>query len=414
MMPHLLPHSPHPHRALPKAAAGVLALLAAALTACTSTATSTQQPRPVDTTVAQLTGAGSTFDAPFFNLAFPAYRRDHPGVAVSYAAVGSSAGITRFAAGQVNFGATDVPASTADLAAAHGGPALQVPVVLGAVAVAYNVLTLSDTPLKLTGPVLAKIFLGQITKWNDPALTALNPGAHLPDAYINVVHRSDGSGTTYIFSNYLSEVSPAWAAAVGTGRSLHWPAGRGADGNGGVAAAIERTAYSIGYAETSYTTGTTLGYAAIANRTGTYTIPTPAAITAAAAAKPAITSGDFSIVNQPAPAAYPICGYSWVLVSASQPSQAAGLALVGLLRWLTGPGQGYAATLGYVALPPATRQLATATLARVTSPGGQSLASGWPARHARRASAGMLTPPARPAWPAAAPAPPTSAPSPAG
>jgi phosphate transport system substrate-binding protein len=219
----------------------VLALLAATLTACTSTATSTTPPRPVDTTVAQLTGAGSTFDAPFFNLAFPTYRRDHPGVAVSYAAVGSSAGINRFAAGQVNFGATDVPASTADLAAARGGPALQVPAVLGAVAVAYNVLNLSNTPLKLTGPVLAKIFLGQITKWNDPALTALNPGASLPNTYISVVHRADGSGTTYIFSNYLSDVSPAWAASPGTGRSLRWPAGTGAQGNGGVAKAISRT-----------------------------------------------------------------------------------------------------------------------------------------------------------------------------
>jgi phosphate transport system substrate-binding protein len=369
----LLPHSPHPHRALPKAAAGVFALLAAALTACTNTATSTAQPTAVDTTVAQLTGAGSTFDEPFFNLAFPAYRQDHPGVAVSYASVGSSAGITRFAAGQVNFGATDVPASTADLAGARGGPALQVPAALGAVAVAYNVLTLSNTPLRLTGPVLASIFLGQITKWNDPALTALNPGASLPDAYINVVHRSDGSGTTYIFSNYLSEVSPAWAASVGTGRSLHWPAGGGADGNAGVAAAIEHTVGSIGYAETSYTTGTALGYAAIANRAGDYTTPTPAAITAAAAAKPAITPGDFSIVNQPGAGAYPICGYSWVLVSASQPSQPAGQALVALLSWLTGPGQVYAANLGYVPLPSAIHQLAAATLARVTGPGGTPL-----------------------------------------
>jgi phosphate transport system substrate-binding protein len=331
-MPRLLPY---PRRSLPRAAVGVLALLAAALSACTSTATSTPHPAAVDTTVAQLTGAGSTFDAPFFNLAFPAYRQDHPGVAVSYASVGSSAGITRFTAGQVNFGATDVPASTADLAAARGGPALQVPVDLGAVAVAYNVLTLSNTPLKLTGPVLAKIFLGQITKWNDPALTALNPSAGLPDAYINVVHRSDGSGTSYIFSNYLSEVSPAWAADVGTGRSLHWPAG-----------------------------------------TGAYTTPTPAAITAAAAAKPAITPQDFSIVNQPGAGAYPICGYSWVLVSASQPSQPVGQALVNLLRWLTGAGQSYAATLGYVALPSAIQQLAAATLGRVTGPDGQQLASG--------------------------------------
>ena len=332
-----------------------------------------QHPHPAAADVADLTGAGSTFDAPFFNLAFPAYQQAHPDVAVNYAAVGSSAGITRFTAGQVNFGATDVPASAADLAGARGGPALQVPVDLGAVAVAYNVLTLSNTPLKLTGPVLAEIFLGQITKWNDPALTALNPGARLPDAYITVVHRSDGSGTTYIFSNYLSEVSPAWDSKVGTGRSLHWPAGLGGNGNGGVAAAIERTQYSIGYVERSYTTGTSLGYAAIANRDGRYTTPTPAAITAAAAAKPAITAQDFSIVNQPGPAAYPICGYSWVLVSASQPSKATGQALVNLLGWLTGPGQAYAATLGYVPLPPAIKQLATATLARVTGPSGSTL-----------------------------------------
>jgi phosphate transport system substrate-binding protein len=351
----------------------VLALLAAALTACSSSATST--PPPATAAVAKLTGAGSTFDAPFFNLAFPAYQQAHPGTGVSYAAVGSSAGISRFTAGQVNFGATDVPASTADLAGAHGGAALQVPVDLGAVAIAYNVQTLSNAPLKLTGPVLAKIFLGMITKWDDPAITALNPDAHLPDAYITVVHRADGSGTTYIFSNYLSSVSPGWASAIGTGRSLHWSAGVGGFGNAGVTTDIERDPGSIGYVETSYTTGTALGYAAIANRDGNYTTPTPAAIAADAAAKPAITATDFSIVNQPGPNAYPIAGYSWVLISASQTSQPTGQALVSLLSWLTHAGQSYAATLGYVPLPPAIKQLATTTLARVTGPGGQALAS---------------------------------------
>jgi phosphate transport system substrate-binding protein len=369
-MPHPLHPGPRPALARPALA---LALLAAALAACTHAATGTPQPVAVAANTVQLTGAGSTFDAPFFNLAFPGYQRDHSGVAVSYAAVGSSAGITRFAAGQVNFGATDVPASPADLAGARGGATVQVPVDLGAVAVAYNVLTLTNTPLKLTGPVLARIFLGQITKWNDPAITALNPGAALPDAFITVVHRSDGSGTTYIFSNYLSEASPAWANAVGTGRSLHWPAGTGADGNPGVAADIARIPYSIGYVERSYTTGTTLGIAAIQNQAGNYTTPTSAAITAAAAGKPAISPADFSIVNQPGPAAYPICGYSWVLLSASQASQSAGHALVSLLSWLTGPGQAYAATLGYVPLPTAIQQLATTTLARVTGPGGEPL-----------------------------------------
>jgi phosphate transport system substrate-binding protein len=368
-MPHLLPHrSPHSRWAIAGPAA-VLALLAAALTACTSTATTTQPATAA--AVTKLTGAGSTFDAPFFTAALAAYQQAHPDVAVNYAAVGSSAGITRFAAGQVNFGATDVPASTSDLAAARGGPALQVPVDLGAVAVAYNAVMLSNSPLKLTGPVLAEIFLGQITRWNDPAIKALNPSAQLPDTYITVVHRSDGSGTTYIFSNYLSEVSPAWATKVGTGRSLHWPVGYGADGNAGVAAAIEHIPGSIGYAETSYTKGTALGYAAIANRDGNYTTPILAAITADAAAKPAITAQDFSIVNEPGADAYPISGYSWVLVSATQPSQPAGKALVALLSWLTGPGQSYAAALGYVPLPHAVQQLAATTLTQVTGPGGQ-------------------------------------------
>lgn len=358
------------------AAAGLLALAAGLVTACTG---SPAPPKPATTasgvtaTTVRVTGAGSTFDAPFFNLAFPAYQQSHPGVTVSYAPVGSSAGITRFTAGQADFGATDVPASAADLAGARGGPSVQVPVDLGAVAVSYNVLTLSNTPLRLTGPVLARIFLGQITKWNDPAITALNPGAGLPDTYITVVHRSDGSGTTYIFSDYLTKVSPAWAAKVGTGRSLHWPAGTGAAGNPGVAAAIERIPYSIGYVETSYTSGIAGGYAAIANRDDNYTTPTPAAIAADAAAKPAITAADFSIVNQPGPAAYPICGYSWVLISARQPSTQAGQALTALVSWLARDGQAYAATLGYVPLPAAIQQLAAVTLARVTGPDGNPL-----------------------------------------
>jgi phosphate transport system substrate-binding protein len=209
----------------------------------------------------------------------------------------------------VNFGATDVPASSTDLAGARGGPAVQVPVDLGGISVAYNVMTLNGS-LKLTGPVLARIFLGQITRWNGPAITALNPGAALPNAYITVVHR--------------------------------------ADGNQGVASTILRIPDSIGYAEDSYTAGTAINSAAIANRDGNYVTPTPATITADAAAKPAITAQDFSIVDEPGADAYPISGYSWVLLSASQSSQTTGKALVGLLGWLTGPGQSYAAALGYV------------------------------------------------------------------
>jgi phosphate transport system substrate-binding protein len=361
--------------ALP-AFAGLLALAAGLLTACTG---SSAPPKPAVTasgaaaTTLRLTGAGSTFDAPFFSLAFAAYQQSHPGVTISYASVGSSAGITRFTAGQADFGATDVPASSADLAGARGGVTVQVPVDLGAVTVAYNVLRLNGAELRLTGPVLAEIFLGQITKWNDPALIALNPGADLPDAYITVVHRSDGSGTTYIFSNYLSEVSPAWAAKVGTGRSLKWPTGYAADGNPGVAAAVGRIPFSIGYTERSYTTGTQLGSAAIANQAGNFVTPTSAAIAADAAAKPGITATDFSIVNQSAPDAYPISGYSWILISIRQTSQLTGQALVSLVSWLTRVGQTYATSLGYVTLPPAIQQLAATALASVTGPDNQPL-----------------------------------------
>jgi phosphate transport system substrate-binding protein len=380
-MPSLRPFtSPHWRRpaVIRPSAVGAVTLLAAALSACTATvpaATShSAAPQPVVATGAavRLSGAGSTFDAPFFDLAFPRYQQAHPGVAVSYASVGSSTDISAFTAGQVNFGATDVPAAPTDLAGARGGAAVQVPVDLGAVTVAYNVPLLAG-PLKLTGPVIARIFLGQVTRWNDPAIAALNPGAGVPDAWINVVHRSDRSGTTYIFSNYLSTVDPAWASSVGTGRSLRWPVGYAADGNPGVATAVSRVPYSIGYAERSYTTGTDLAPAAIQNRDGAYTTPTPAAIAADAAGRPAISPASFSIVNEPGPASYPICGYSWVLLSVRQPSPATGQALTALLDWLTHTGQAYAATLGFVPLPPAIQQLARTTLQHLTGPDGKPL-----------------------------------------
>jgi len=359
------------------AAAGVLLALAA----CTSspgtstTAASASAVAAASHGPGTLTGAGSTFGAPFFSAAFARYQQQHRGVTISYSAVGSSAGIAAFTAGQVDFGASDVPMTATEQAAAKGGPVTQVPVALGGEGIAYNLPLPAGARLHLTGPVLARIYLGQITRWNDPALAALNPGTTLPPAAIHVVHRSDGSGTTYIFSNYLSQVSPAWAAAVGTGRSLRWPAGTGANGNSGVAHAIDTIPYSIGYAETSYTRGNAQGYAAIANRDGNYVTPTPAAIAADAAAKPAVTAQDFSIVNQPGPAAYPISGYSWVLISASQPSQATGQALVALLSWLTHAGQSYAARLGYDPLPPAVQRLAAATLTQVTGPSGSLLAA---------------------------------------
>jgi len=322
-----------------------------------------------------LVGAGSTFDAPFFAVAFARYQQQHPGVTISYAVVGSGAGIAAISAQQVDFGAADVPMNASELAVAKGGSITQVPVDLGGEGIAYNLSLPAGARLHLTGPVLAAIYLGQITRWNDPAITALNPGLTLPNAAITVVHRSDGSGTTYIFSNYLSSVSPAWASKVGTGKTLNWPAGEGAEGNGDVATEVARTPFSIGYIEQAYSLGLTLPFAALRNQAGTYVIPSAQTVAADAAQKPAITPADFSIVNQPGAASYPISGYSWALVYTHQPNQTRGQAVVALLDWLSHAGQAYAAANGYVPLPPGIQQLATTMLQQVTGPAGTALLS---------------------------------------
>jgi phosphate transport system substrate-binding protein len=320
-----------------------------------------------------LTGAGSTFDAPFFSAAFARYQQQHPGVTIGYSAVGSSAGIAAISARQVDFGASDVPMTATEQAAATGGPITQVPVALGGEGVAYNLSLPAGARLHLTGRVLADIFLGQVTRWNDPALTALNPGLSLPDAPINVVHRSDGSGTTYIFSNYLSSVDPAWADKVGTGKSLDWPTGEGAKGNGGVATTVFRTPFSIGYVEQAYSQGLVLPFAAIRNQAGNYVTPSAQTVAADAAQKPAITPADFSIVNQPGAGSYPISGYSWALVYTRQHNQATGQALITMLDWLTHDGQASAAANGYVPLPSQVRQLARIMLQQITGPAGTHL-----------------------------------------
>jgi len=360
------------------------AIVLLAIAACSSTSTTTVSPTTSAVAAANdglgghrptLVGAGSTFDAPFFSVAFARYQQQHPGVTIGYAVVGSSAGIAAISAQQVDFGAADVPMTAAEQAAARGGPITQVPVDLGGEGIAYNLSLPAGARLHLTGPVLAGIFLGQITRWNDPAITALNPGLSLPAAAINVVHRSDGSGTTYIFSNYLSAVSPAWAAKVGTGKTLNWPAGQGAEGNGSVALEVNRTPFSIGYIEQAYSQGLLLPFAALRNQAGNYVTPSARTVAADAAQKPAITPADFSIVNQPGPDSYPISGYSWALVYTRQQDQARGQALVAMLDWLAHDGQAYAAANGYVPLPAGIRQLASTMLQQVTGPAGTHLLS---------------------------------------
>jgi phosphate transport system substrate-binding protein len=371
-----------PRRSTYPVIAAAAAILVLAVGACTSSAATS----PATSAVAvasngpggdkpTLTGAGSTFDAPFFAVAFAQYQQQHLGVTIGYSVVGSSAGIAAISARQVNFGAADVPMTAAEQAAAQGGPITQVPVDLGGEGIAYNLSLPAGARLHLTGAVLAGIYLGQITRWNDPAITALNPGIALPPAAITVVHRSDGSGTTYIFSNYLSSISPAWASKVGTGKTLNWPTGEGAEGNGGVATTVYSTPFSIGYIEQAYSKGLLLPFAAIRNQAGNYVIPSAQTVAADAAQKPAIAPTDFSIVNEPGAASYPISGYSWALVYTRQPSQATGLALVTMLDWLTHDGQAYAAANGYVPLPPQIQQLARTMLQQVTGPTGTHLLS---------------------------------------
>ena len=372
-----IPHHHPTHPAIWAAAAAIILLAVGACTSTTTTGTSASAVAAASTGPGgqkpTLTGAGSTFDAPFFSAAFAKYQQQHPGVTISYAAVGSSAGIAAISAQQVDFGASDVPMTASEQAAAKGGPITQVPVDLGGEGIVYNLSLPAGARLHLTGPVLAEIFLGQITRWNDPALTALNPGLSLPPAAINVVHRSDGSGTTYIFSNYLSSVDPTWAAKVGTGKTLNWPIGEGAEGNGGVATAVNRTPFSIGYVEQAYSAGLLLPFAAIRNQAGNYVTPSTQTVTADAAQKPAITPTDFSIVNQPGASSYPISGYSWALVYTHQPSQATGQDLVTMLDWLTHDGQAYAAANDYVPLPSQVQQLARTMLQQITGPTGTHL-----------------------------------------
>ncbi|MGO8862349.1 MAG: phosphate ABC transporter substrate-binding protein PstS [Acidimicrobiales bacterium] len=322
---------------------------------------------------ATLTGAGSTFDQPFFTKAFYEYNQKDSGVTVNYASIGSGGGIAQFQANTVNFGASDVPMSPADIASATGGQVLQVPIALGGEAISYN-LPGVKTGLKMTPGVLAGIFLGTIKTWNDSAIKKLNPGVKLPSNPITTVHRADGSGTTYIFTNYLSTVSPSWAAGPGTGKSISWPNGVGGQGNEGVAGLIKDTPYSVGYVELAYALQNGFTYAKVQNANGDFIAPSLKSVAADAAEKPDINAVDFSIVDQPGADSYPISGYSWTLIYQLQKSATTGTTLVHVLDWLShAPGQSIAETLDYVPLPANIQQLARNTLLQVVGPDGKTV-----------------------------------------
>jgi len=343
-------------------------------TACGDTGggTATSSSSGADVGTGSLTGAGSTFDNPLFSKAFYDYSQKYSQVSVNYQPVGSGAGIQQFIKQTVDFGATDVPMAPADIASAGGQDKLvQVPVTLGAVSIAYNLSGVSK--LQLDGPALANIYLGHIKKWNDPALTALNPGVNLPNSNITVAHRSDGSGTTYIFTDYLAKVSDQWKSSVGVAKSVKWPTGVGGSGNQAVAQTVTSTDGSIGYVELAYVVQASMNQAYIKNANGQFVQASVAGATAAAAQNPNVSASNFSITNEPGNTTYPIAGYSWAILRTSYSDTGKGKAVVYLFKWLVTTGQSEAASLQYAPLPSAVQTLALTNLKQIKAGGAAVL-----------------------------------------
>jgi phosphate transport system substrate-binding protein len=282
----------------------------------------------------QFLGAGATFPYPFFSRAFYAYSQEHAGVTVNYASIGSGGGISQFTAKTVDFGASDVPMTKTELAAAidANGAVVQLPDTLGGIAIAYNVPG-APKHIKMASKTLADIFMGKITNWNDPEIASANPGVKLPNLAILIAHRADGSGTSYHFTDYLSKISSDWKAKVGVGKTVNWPAGVGAKGNEGVAGQISNSPGAIGYIELAYALQNDISYAAIQNKAGEYVLPSIDSIKAAAAQKPEVSATDFSITDMGGKDSYPIAGYSWIMVWKNQADPARGKQLADMLKW---------------------------------------------------------------------------------
>ena len=293
-------------------------------------------------------GAGATFPYPIYSKWFDSYVKIDPSVRFNYQSIGSGGGQKQILAETVDFGASDGPMSDENLAKAPG-KLLHIPTVAGADVVSYN---LSGNPkLRLDGPTLADIFLGKITKWNDPRITSQNKGTSLPDQDIVVVHRSDGSGTTYIFVDYLSHVSEEWRTKVGTNTSVSWPTGLGGKGNEGVAGQIKQVPGALGYIELAYAKQNKLPYADMKNSSGNYITPSLDSVTEALATANIPEDFRFSMVNPPGEKAYPIAGATWLLVYQNQKNPAKGKNLVEFLKWAYSEGEKMATTLDYAPLP---------------------------------------------------------------
>ncbi len=316
---------------------------------------------------ADLTGAGATFPYPIYAKWFSDYATA-TGIKINYQSIGSGGGVRQFQEQTVDFGASDAPMSDEEISRAKGGPVLHFPTVLGAVVVTYN-LSVGAQPLRLTGPVIGDIFLGKITKWNDQRIAALNPSATLPNSDVLVVHRSDGSGTTYVFTDYLTAVSPAWKAGPGKGKEVQWPTGLGGKGNEGVAGQVKQTPGAIGYVELAYARQNNLPFAQVGNSANSFTTPNIESIVAAAAAALPTLGPDsdyrVSIVNPGGAGSYPISSFTWLLVYQDQPDATKGQKLVDFMKWMYAEGQAAAEALDYGPLPPELRQQLTQRLSTI-------------------------------------------------
>jgi phosphate transport system substrate-binding protein len=319
-----------------------------------------------------LTGAGATFPAPLYQKWASDYSKLHSNIRVNYQSIGSGGGIKQITEKTVDFGATDGPMTEEQLKKAPG--ILHIPMTMGAVVPIYNLSGVgAEKPLVFNGPLLADLFLGKITKWNDPRLAALNPGVALPDKPVTVVHRSDGSGTTYIWVDYLSKVSKEWEAGPGKSTTVNWPTGRGAKGNDGVASDVKQNDGSLGYVELIYAANNKIAYGDVVNAAGKPIHATEASVSAAAAtAKDIPQDLRVSITNAPGDDVYPISSLTWVLVYQEQPDAAKGKALMDFLWWATHDGQSLAAPMHYAPLPKEFIPLVEAKL-RSVSVGGKPL-----------------------------------------
>jgi len=326
-----------------------------------------------------LNGAGATFPNIIYQKWTQDYQTATPGVEINYQSIGSGGGVQQYTDGTVDFGASDAPMSDEEMAKVTGD-VLHIPMVLGAVVPTYNLATVTQ-PVRFTPEALAGIYLGQITRWNDVRLRSANPGVTLPDQEIVVAHRSDGSGTTYIFTSYLSTVSPEWAAKVGAGKSVNWPVGIGGRGNEGVSATVQQTPGALGYVELGYAMLNNMAVGAVRNHDGNFVTPDLSTVSDAAAGAVASlgpeTDFRISLLNAPGDRAYPISSFTWLLVHKDYGQNAAkAKALVRFIWWALTDGQGSAEALGYAPLPKPVLPLIEARLRTVTAGGKPAWAGG--------------------------------------